>query len=455
MEIVARLVSKGLRVSIFTNRRLLLEQMESRFHGFDIGVFSAGWPRRDAAIQLCSIQTVYSRCFRRKKDELPHADVVIIDEAHLFKGNMAEWLFSQCETVIGVTATPVGIGNFYDILIGNGHVSVGFQCGALVPALHYGCPEPDFKDVQKFFGSDIPENVIEKVMNVPVLFGYVIEEYKRLNPDNKPTILFGPSVSGSLFFAQKFRENGIQAAHIDGENVWLDGVMYESCPEKRSIVFEGSRDGKIPIICNRFVLREGIDLPHLCHGILATAFGSLPTYIQAGGRLLRSAPGVESVVIQDHGGNWWRHGSLNADRDWVLQKSSKEYYKDRVRSIRSGKSKEPFLCPACRKVLVNKVCLCGYTVETTVHSRPIIQKDGRLVMMDGPVYRGSKSDEQRWVSLFWAIRKHSRRPLTFKQAFWIYRKRYGTWPSLSFPMMPVSKSDLGKLISTIPMTALR
>ena len=58
------------------------------------------------------------------------------------------------------------------------------------------------------------------------------------------------------------------------------------------------------VLCNRFVC-AGIDAPWLAHGIFATIFTSLQSYLQSGGRLLRSFPGIDAVTIR-HGGNWWR-----------------------------------------------------------------------------------------------------------------------------------------------------
>src|SRR5262249_18752567 len=145
------------------------------------------------------------------------------------------------------------------------------------------------------------------------------DSFERLNPLHRRTILFAPGVPESIWFAEQFVKKGVSAVHIDGENVWVNGTLYESSRTAREDVLAASKEGRIVVLCNRFVLREGIKAPWLVHGILATVFGSLQSYLQAGGRLLRAYPGLESVSLQDHGGNWWRHDSLNADREWRLE----------------------------------------------------------------------------------------------------------------------------------------
>src|SRR5207302_733945 len=123
------------------------------------------------------------------------------------------------------------------------------------------------------------------------LIGRVWEWFEKINPEHKPTILFAPSVQGSLWFAEQFIKKGVPAAHIDGEEVFVDGQVYRTGKSVREDVLGRSRDGRIGVLCNRFVLREGIDAPWLCHGIFATVFGSLQSYLQSGGRLLRAYHG--------------------------------------------------------------------------------------------------------------------------------------------------------------------
>ena len=97
-------------------------------------------------------------------------------------------------------------------------------------------------------------------------------------------------------------------------------------------------------------MREGIDWPWLAHGIMACTFGGLKSYLQSGGRLLRAHPSLDQVVIQDHGGNFWRHDSLNADREWQLEDTDKSIQEKHDEKYRTKSEPEPIVCPKCAKV---------------------------------------------------------------------------------------------------------
>ena len=54
-------------------------------------------------------------------------------------------------------------------------------------------------------------------------------------------------------------------AHIDGEECWVQGEWHHNNFRVRQQILEGSKDGTIQVLCNRFVLREGVDAPWLAH----------------------------------------------------------------------------------------------------------------------------------------------------------------------------------------------
>ncbi|MTW08883.1 hypothetical protein GM524_13540, partial [Streptococcus pneumoniae] len=78
-----------------------------------------------------------------------------------------------------------------------------------------------------------------------------------------------------------------------GESLIVDGEELKSNRETRRQVLDEVASGEIKVVCNRFVLREGFDLPQLYHGVLATCFGSICSYVQSVGRILRSHPSLE------------------------------------------------------------------------------------------------------------------------------------------------------------------
>jgi Helicase conserved C-terminal domain len=293
-------------------------------------------------------------------------------------------------TIVGVTATPIDCGNVCGIrphVVVAGTNSDLRKCGALVAAHHYGCSEPEVRKIRKQI-LEFSEGDVRKVMMVPGLFACVLDEFQRLNPRHLPTLLFAPGVTESIWFAEQFRSAGIRSAHIDGKDCWLDGEFYKTNQEIRDKIVGLLRSGDVKVLTNRFVLREGVDLPFLRHIIIATILTTVQGYLQSLGRGLRVDRDRETVerfgpkeflTVADHGGCWHRHGSLNVDRNWEIEYTLAENVIQGLREerMREKAEKEPFLCPHCKKVLTSSECLnCGFKV--TRKSLPVVQADGTI-----------------------------------------------------------------------------
>src|SRR5262249_15627376 len=268
------------------------------------------------------------------------------------------------------------------------------------------------------------------------IFGRVWENWDAYNPDHNPTILFAPGVSESIWFAEQFHSRGIRAAHIDGAGCWLDG-HYSRGADRQQILAD-VRSGRILVLCNRFVLREGLDLPEVSHLILATVMGGLGTYLQSCGRGLRAATGKEKCVIQDHGGHWWRHGSVNLDREWNLGLAENTIKGIREKRLREKSDQEPICCPQCHKIRPNgSVCpQCGH--ESQRKSRRVVQQDGTLKEHLGDIYRPRvarmKPDTaELWTRMYYRSRQCGR---TFRAAEALFFQENRYWPPHDLHLMP-------------------
>lgn len=466
-KLIRRLYEVGLGSSIYTNRRALVSQLTAALSEARIphGVRAAGYESDlNALVQISSMPTEASRVLKSKKWELHNAAVALIDEAHLQTGDQALEIIKRhtergC-AVIGVTATPLDLGGIYTHLIEAASVSECMKVGALVPALHYAPDEPDMKAWKKLNkdvrgitdGADLTENQVRAIMGPRhLIFGRVWTHFEKLNPDRRPTILFAPGVDESIWFAEEFTKRGVPAAHIDGENVWVDGELRPTTDERRQEILDDSRNGRLVVLCNRFVLREGIDAPWLGHGILATIFGSLQSYLQSVGRLLRTFPGMASVSLQDHGGNWWRHGSANSDREWKLGLTAEQAYDLRANRIRTEVEQAPFLCPSCGRVwIAGIVCSparggCGFQLPVGKKSRPVVSTDGELKVIEDDVFparRISKrhDGESLWERTFYRA-KSKKWDATFREAEAFFFREYHAWPDPSWPFMPKNPDD--------------
>lgn len=464
VEIIKWATDRAWRVALYTNRRLLTEQISSVLddHGVNHGIRASEWQAilmRD--VQVSSIQTEEARVYRSQKWSLHAAQLVLVDEAHSQKSKVACKIISEhCERgarVVGWTATPLGLGHLYNRLLISATNSECRECGALLPCYTYGPDEPDMRHIKKQKTGEYAYQDVTRAIMTQTIFARVIEWYRQLNPDQRPTILFAPGVPESRWFVDQFAAEGIRAAHIDGEDVYCDGVASESTRLARDQILDQVRSGDIKIVCNRFVLREGLDIPELYMCILATVFGSVGSYLQSGGRLLRnhhSLPG--HVVLLDHGGSWHRHGSLNADRQWDLEQDAREVSALRDEFMRSGKDREPIVCPQCKLIRsAGRQCpQCGY--EHPVKKRLVVQHDGSLKEMRGDIYRDRRRERrgdtvETWRRMFYRARKSG---MTFRQAeglFWVENKY---WPPRDLELMPGSEVDWIRKVQDVPMERL-
>lgn len=459
---ISQLSLAGKRVKLRTNRNLLLDQLYENMTGFglDVGVVASGRPelaRSYKKIQLVMTQTELSRRKKRGPDwEIP-PDIVFVDEAHnQWGGNTGELIANDIgrgAQYVSVTATPVGCPkDFGTLLIEAGKNSEFRRLGLLLPAMVYAPDEPEkAAQMRRTKTGEYIEGDVVKAIMTPTVYGRLIEQYGITNPDRLPSILFAPGVKESIWIAEKFYEAGIRSAHIDGENVWIDGKTHRKTQDLvDSIKWDSSR-GSIRIVCNRFVLREGLDWTHLYHCVLATCFGSVQSYLQSVGRVLRAHDGLDHVILQDHGGNYMRHGSPNADREWVLGQTAWEISANREQQIREKKEKEPIVCPVCRAVrLSGPACVtCGHTHE--VKGRYVVQLDGNLKFVRGDYYKERKVQarpeaEKHWDAVWYACKKSGK---TARQAYGWFYKKHGYWPPKTLPNMPKNDADWFRPISSI------
>ena len=490
-ELIEWTMQLGGRAILYTNRKLLVEQISQVMAkaGLEHGIRSAGYAvARDCPLQVSSIQTEGSRVLRKKRWTLHKADTVVVDEAHLMSGKTAKTIMGahleDVGTVIGLTATPLDLGDIYEELIVAGTPSELRRCGALVACEHYGPDEPDLARFRKLqLGMDLSAEDQARAMGPrPQLWGRVWKHYQRLNSEGCPTILFAPGVPESVWFAEQFTKHCVVAAHIDGKEIWLKGKFERTSREAREEVLAAFRAGEIKVLCNRFVLREGLDLPEAAHGILATPFGSLQSYLQAGGRLLRANLGKGAAVIQDHGGNWWRHGSLNADREWHLEDTARFVAAVREERLRSKKCRrcrasmipgnpwcpdcsfyneiEPTRCPECDLILICGRCIkCGYEIQPVVKSRAVVTVDGSLKLMTGDIYKPRVLCRRPDGPSLWKRMYHRGRSkkwdATFRQCEAMYAYENGwRWPDRSWPLMPLDPDDFARKVRDVPVERL-
>jgi superfamily II DNA or RNA helicase len=360
------------------------------------------------------------------------------------------------------TATPVEVP-LADHLIVAGKNSELRDEGMHVWCDVYGPDEPEVVHVKRQASGELSEDEVRKVFKIQHVFGRILDHYNRLNPERKPAVLFAPGVEESLWCVDEFRKAGIRAAHIDCDDCYLgehdaDGqrVLYSSSPERRKEILDGLTNGAVQIVCNRFILREGWDCPQLYHCILATVFGSITSYLQAVGRLLRAHPSLDHVVLQDHGGNGWRHGSPNADREWDLTLTNNMLAAMREQKIREKKEPEPITCPQCfaQRLGGAKCHKCGFVCHGK--NRYVVQVNGQLKQLTDdrlkPRKVSQKPDtEKLWLAEYYKARQTNK---TFRQARGNFIRLHGYTPPDSLPMMPRDELAWYQKVKDVPRNDL-
>jgi DNA repair protein RadD len=436
---------------VFTHRQVLLDQISAVLTSYGIrhGLRANGKrPDLAAPIQLALWQTEYSRVFKSKRWPMHEAKRAHVDEIHSFGGasvgHVIDSYHKAGSSIIGYTATPDEIGVRVDDLYVVATVPELIGLGYLVPVIVYG---PDMPDVDKLesvgrqANGDYSPAGLKKIWKHTAVFGSVIANYHKLNPNHKPTILYAGGVPESLWFAQELTRSGVRAGHVDGDDVWIDGKFYKSDTGARQGLFDGVSCGDIKIVCNRYVLREGVDCPALECAILATVYGTRSGFVQSVGRILRPFPGKEYGIVIDHGGNWLRHPAIDDDEPWDMRMPARVAAQIRTERIRSGEMREPICCYQCSAIRVSgdECPQCGY--RSGKSARRVLQVNGELKLQTGPAYRKRRvvrppDAAQIWRGIFFGNRKNH--PERTPQQAWCFNAQRNYWNFLprDLPLMP-------------------
>lgn len=433
----------------YTNRVSLFSQTARVFEsaGVEYATRASGWSTDGIATEFGQIAMMPTEVARLKKSSSLHkARIVFVDEAHLLSSGASEKILrmhiNDGAQIVGLTATPIGLGHLYtglEVLATKAEVR---DVGGIVPFECWSPFEVDIRHIKKVAdGTDIPIAVQSELFRTQQVVGSIIDYWRILNPLGNATLGFAPDVSSCYYMVDKFRAAGISAASVDGENIYYgehdmdkNPVLIPSSDASRQELFQKSSTGEIKVIWNRFVLREGIDMPWIKHLILACVLGSPQTFDQTCGRGGRSFDGKTMCTIQDHGGNVIRPGlgNPNADREWTLDNTAKGIVQKAIEARTPPptpadtppgtpdpvpKEYPPVSCAACHKLIEmltlfrtfkGKCPRCGHQHNSVPH-RKIIQKDGKLRLVDGSIRSKKVAPEFQaaWNSIFFPSKNSS------------------------------------------------
>jgi superfamily II DNA or RNA helicase len=237
-------------------------------------------------VQVASVQTL------QRRQDLPQADVVIIDECHRWFDFYPKWMMDpawQNRPFIGLSATPWtrGLGRYFDDLIIAATTKDLITAGYLSPFRVFAPSHPDLTGVRTVAG-DYHEGDLSGVMNDSTLVADVVDTWLG-RAQNRSTFCFAVDRAHAKHLQQQFITAGVSTGYIDA---------YTPSKEREDI-HRKFQDGQNRIVCNVGCLTTGIDWDVRCI-ILARPTKSEMLFVQIIGRGLRPAEGKEDCLILDH-----------------------------------------------------------------------------------------------------------------------------------------------------------
>lgn len=378
-EMGKRTTDSGKRVLFIVHRRELCEQIEETFRGWGVNM------------ELCTVGMVQTIC--RRIDRMDAPKLIITDENHHCLASSYRKIYEAFPEAygVGVTATPVrlnggGLGDVNDKLIIGPSIRELIAQNCLADFDYYAPQVADLSELKRKSTGDFDQNQAAELLMQKAIYGDILRHYRKLAEGVK-AICYCSTIAHSEEMAQRFRDAGIPAAHIDGNTP----------KDKRAEIIRDFRENRLQILCNVDLISEGFDVPDCGCSILLRPTKSLTLYIQQSMRSMRYQPGKRAIII-DHVGNVHRHGLPDLDREWSLEPRPQRTQKNEVH-VRQ--------CPACYFTHHSTpVCPnCGHIYEKTREEILEEKKEQELVKLERRMQHINSPEECQSVKELFALAK--------------------------------------------------
>lgn len=312
-KVVEALLRPGRVVWFLVNRDHLVRQAVEELKRIDpdveIGVIQSGQPETpDAPIQVCSVQSLPTRIARFRAPA-----VLVWDEAHHVMAKSWRKIVDAFPKAkhLGLSATPERAdGNplgdvFHHLVLAPAEAELEVL-GVLARCRYFAPEGVRLGDIRRK-GGEFETKSAEAALSAPQIVGCAVAHYLS-HANGRATILFAASIKASQEMAEKFRDAGVPAEHLDGETP----------NDKRQAALERLRTGKTKVICNVDVFVEGLNVPAIGCVIIMRPTLSLARFLQMVGRGRRVTADYPDLIVLDHAGNVALHGLPNDERSWSL-----------------------------------------------------------------------------------------------------------------------------------------
>jgi superfamily II DNA or RNA helicase len=433
-RIIEGFVKNGMRVCFVVPRIALIEQTANSFAELGLEDITYIWGSCDtdpkAAITIASIDTY----IRREKGDF---DLTIIDEAHMRRAKLLEWMDEHPEDrYLGLTATPYysWIGEYYTGLAKAKSMKWMIENGRLAPYEVFAPCEPDLKGV-KIRQGDYAENELEAIMCGYKVVGNIVQNWLEHGED-RPTMALCVNVSHANFLCVEFNKVGVAS----------EVITAQTPVDERHRIFKRVQDGITKVLTSVNALNEGVDLPLVSCLINARPTKSIARYVQGMGRALRYMPG-KTAVIFDHSGTTIELGfPCDIDIDELPNGGSGESKESERQDTEEKPVKVPKRCGSC-----NYMKPAGVYVCPKCGFKPLAGEDVDVDESRGlKKLKGKKKKEytQEDKTVFYAgllgwqkQREMAGKKVSDGRLAHLYRARFNVWPRgmHNYAMEPTSE----------------
>jgi DNA repair protein RadD len=352
-EIIKSFAEKGKSVLVVSHVKEILSQDAEKvmkiLPGAPIAFYSASFrQKRFGKITFATIQSL-------ARAEIPHFDLLIIDEAHLVPsegmGNYQKLIKKLSGTkILGLTATPYRLDSgvlfgkdqlFQDVCFEIPMLQLVFD-GYLSPLISKrGIEQVDVTKLKKS-GKDFNLDSINEGFD-DYLIDCAVREIIGYGIKRKSWLVFCSSIKHAERVNQALCGYGVKSSMVSGETL----------PMMRDQTFQQFKAQEIQCLVGCEIFTTGFDAPAVDLIALLRPTMSAGLYVQMLGRGSRIADGKENCLVLDYAGNIERHGAV-----------------DKVRVTRNKKkgtaeleSSPVKFCPECRSAnkLSARECIdCGF-----------------------------------------------------------------------------------------------
>jgi len=421
-------IEKGSRVLFLAPRRELIFQASRAFSAMKIfnGIIMSGVKPTPANVQVESKDTLNVRAIQNDYMDMPEADLIIIDEAHLSITETYKKIIEHYhgKVIIGLTATPArsdgrGLGEVYDDLISPTTISELTELGYLCPVKYFAPDNPDLSGL-KVQGGDYVKSELGGVMDKVELVGSIVSNWKRL-AYGKSTVVFCSTMAHGRHVCEEFLANGIKAEHIDSETP----------KDEREGILKRVESGETTVVTNVFVMSYGIDIPRLEVAVLARPTRNISLFLQTCGRVLRTHPGKEYAMIIDHAGAL-ENGFVDDYIPWSLDGRNIKDAKEQDQ--KEKKEPKEITCGNCSTVFkAMKACpSCGFEMIKKTEPIPYYEADLQEVVRLKESAMAKRNRDDTWetkVKFISELQLHAENK-GYKQGWVVhkYKAKYSVLP---------------------------